>query len=197
MDTPLVYVLWAGAAYLLGSVSFGDIVARLAGFPIRDTGTGNPGAANIFREMGPKYAVAVMALDLAKGLAATLPALLLDLSAWAGVAGTAGVLTGHFLPVFWGFRGGTGMVVAMGAGVGLIPFGALAAAPIALICVKLTKNAGYSGLVFFLAAAPIGWWLHDNPAGAIITLAGAGAVLIKSRIQYRNGQPGSTGDDAT
>ena len=62
MDTPLVYVLWACAAYLLGSVSFGDIVARLAGFPIRDTGTGNPGAANVFREMGPKYAVAVMAL---------------------------------------------------------------------------------------------------------------------------------------
>ena len=195
MDTPVVYVLWACAAYLLGSVSFGDIVARLAGFPIRDTGTGNPGAANIFREMGPKYAATVMALDLAKGLAATLPALLLDLSAWAGVAGTAGVLAGHFLPVFWGFRGGTGMVVAMGAGVGLIPLGALAAAPVALVMLKFSKNAGYSGLVFFLLAAPVGWWLHGDPAGAIITLAGAGAVLIKSRIQYRNGQPESTGDD--
>ena len=197
MDTPLVYILWVCAAYLLGSVSFGDIVARLAGFPIRDTGTGNPGVANIFREMGPKYAAAVMALDLAKGLAATLPTLLLDLSAWAGIAGTAGVLAGHFFPIFWGFRGGTGMVVAMGAGVGLIPFGALAAAPIALLFLKFSKNAGYSGLVFFLAAAPAGWWLHDDPAGAVITLAGAGAVFVKSRIQYRSGPPGSTGDDAT
>lgn len=185
MDTPLAYVLWGCAAYLLGSVSFGDIVARLAGFPIRDTGTGNPGTANVFREMGPKYAAAVMTLDLAKGLAATLPALLLDLPVWAGIAGTAGVLAGHFLPVFWGFRGGTGMVVAMGAGVGLIPFGALAAAPVALIFLKLSKNAGYSGLVAFGLAAPAGWWLHDDPAGALITLAGAGAVLVKSRIQYR------------
>ena len=196
MDTPWVYVLWGCAAYLLGSVSFGDIVARLAKFPIRDTGTGNPGAANIFREMGPKYAAAVMALDLAKGLAATLPAFLLDLPVWAGIAGTAGVLAGHFLPVFWGFRGGTGMVVAIGAGVGLIPLGALAATPITLIFLKLSKNAGYSGLLFFVAAVPAGWWLHDDPAGAIITLAGAGAVLVKSRIQYRGGQQSAKNDPA-
>ena len=196
MDTAWVYVLWGCAAYLLGSVSFGDIVARLARFPIRETGTGNPGAANIFREMGPKYAAAVMALDLAKGLAATLPVFLLDLPVWAGIAGTVGVLAGHFLPVFWGFRGGTGMVVAIGASVGLIPFGALVAAPITLIFLKLSKNAGYSGLLFFVAAVPAGWWLHDNPAGAIITLAGAGAVLVKSRIQYRGGQQSAKNDPA-
>ena len=187
MDTAWVYVLWGCAAYLLGSVSFGDVVARLANFPIRETGTGNPGAANIFREMGPKYAAAVLALDIAKGAAATLPALLLDLPVWAGIAGTAGVLAGHFLPVFWGFRGGTGMVVAIGAGFGLIPLGALIAAPAALVLLRLSKDAGYSGLLFFVLAAPAGWWLHDNPTGAVITLAGAGAVLIKSRIQYREG----------
>ena len=196
MDTPWMYVLWGCAAYLLGSVSFGDIVARLARFPIRETGTGNPGAANIFREMGPRYAAAVMALDLAKGLAATLPAFLLDLPVWAGIAGTVGVLAGHFFPVFWEFRGGTGMVVAMGAGVGLIPLGALIAAPITLVFLKLSKNAGYSGLLFFVAAVPAGWWLHGDPAGAIITLAGAGAVLLKSRIQYRGGQPGSAKNDS-
>ena len=187
MDTAWVYVLWGCAAYLLGSVSFGDVVARLASFPIRETGTGNPGAANIFREMGAGYAAVVLALDLAKGAATTLLALLLDMPVWAGIAGTAGVLAGHFLPVFWGFRGGTGMVVAIGAGAGLIPLGAIVAAPAALVLLRLSKNAGYSGLLFFVLAAPAGWWLHDNPAGAVITLAGAGAVLIKSRIQYREG----------
>ena len=196
MDTLLVYVLWGCAAYLLGSVSFGDLVARLARFPIRDTGTGNPGAANIFREMGARYGAAVMVLDLAKGIVATLPAFLLDMPVWAGVAGTSGVLAGHFLPVFWGFRGGTGMVVAMGAGVGLIPFGALVAAPVTLVFLKFSKNAGYSGLLFFVAAVPAGWWLHDDPAGAIITLAGAGAVLVKSRIQYRGGQQSAKNDPA-
>ena len=88
------------------------------------------------------------------------------------------MLAGHFLPVFWGFRGGTGMAVAIGAGAGLIPLGALiVAAPVTLAFLKLSKNAGYSGLLFFVLAAPAGWWLHDNPTGTIVTLAGAGAVL--------------------
>ena len=191
MDTALFHVLWGLAAYLLGSVSFGDIVARLAGFPIRDTGTGNPGAANVFREMGARYAVTVLVLDLAKGALATMPTLLLDLPPWSGIVGTAGVLAGHFFPLFWGFRGGTGMVVAMGAVLGLVPLGALVAAPVALLFVKLTKNAGYSGLLHFLTAVPAGWWIHEEPTGAMIALAGAGAVLIKSRIQYRRKPNGS------
>ena len=74
MSSPWVYVLWGCAAYLLGSVSVGDIVARLAGAPIRDMGTGNPGTANTFREMGTRYAAIVLLLDLTKGLAVTLPA---------------------------------------------------------------------------------------------------------------------------
>ncbi len=196
MDTPLVYLLWACAAYLLGSVSFGDIVARLAGFPIRDTGTGNPGAANVYREMGARYAATVFVLDLAKGAIATMPTLLLDLPSWSGIVGTAGVLAGHFFPLFWGFRGGTGMVVAMGAVLGLVPLGALVAAPVALVFVKLTKNAGYSGLLYFLIAVPAGWWIHQEPIGAMIALVGAGAVLIKSRIQYRRKPDGPDRSEA-
>ena len=149
MDTPWAYVLWGCASYLLGSVSFGDIVTRVARFPIRELGTGNPGTANIFREVGARYSAVVLALDLAKGMVATLPALLLDLPVWVGLAGTTGVLVGHFLPVFWGFRGGTGMVVAMGTTLGLVPLGGLIATPLALVALRLSKNAGYSGAVFF------------------------------------------------
>ena len=142
MTSPWVYVLWACGAYLLGSVSFGDIVARLTRTPIREIGTGNPGAANVFREMGLKYAVLVFALDLAKGVAATLPVFLLGLPAWAGLAGAAGVLLGHFLPVFWGFRGGTGMVVAMGIAFGLLPAGALIATVPALAPPAFSEKRG-------------------------------------------------------
>ena len=67
------YLLWAVAAYLLGSVSLGDMVARVAGFPIRNVGTGNPGTANVFREMGARYATLVLVLDILKGSAAMLP----------------------------------------------------------------------------------------------------------------------------
>ena len=185
MDTPWAYVLWGCASYLLGSVSFGDIVTRLARFPIRELGTGNPGTANIFREVGARYSAVVLTLDLAKGMVATLPVLLLDLPVRVGLAGTAGVLVGHFLPVFWGFRGGTGMVVAMGTTLGLVPLGALIATPLALVALRLSKNAGYSGAVFFITAGPAAWLAHGDPVRAAVVLAGAAAVLVKSLVQYR------------
>ena len=188
MDAPWVYVVWGCAAYLLGSVSFGDVVARLAGARIRDMGTGNPGTANVFRELGPRYSAAVFALDLLKGAAATMPAFLLDAPVWAGLAGAAGVMAGHFLPVFWKFRGGTGLVVAIGAAFGLMPFGAAAAAPVAAVVLLLTRDAGFCGAAFFAAAAPAGWLLHDDPWAAAIVLAAGVAVFVKSRAQYHWGE---------
>ena len=180
-----LYILWGCAAYLLGSVSFGDIVARVARFPIRETGTGNPGVANMFREMGTRYSAIVLALDLVKGIVAMLPALLMDLPAWAAAVGAAGVLLGHFLPVFWGFRGGTGMVVAMGVSFGLTPLGALIAAPMSLIVLRLTKNAAYTGVAYFISTALASWWLLGDLAIPAMVLAAAGTVLIKSLVQYR------------
>ena len=180
-----LYVLWGCVAYLLGSVSFGDIVARVAGFPIRETGTGNPGVANMFREMGTRYSAIVLALDLVKGIVAMLPALLMDLPAWRAAVGAAGVLLGHFLPVFWGFRGGTGMVVAMGVSFGLTPLGALIAAPLSLIVLRLTKNAAYTGVAYFISTALASWWLLGDLAVPTMVLAAASTVLIKSWTQYK------------
>lgn len=185
MNDLWLYALWGCAAYLLGSVSFGDIVARMAKFPIRETGTGNPGVANMFREMGTRYSAIVLALDLVKGIVAMLPALLLDLPVWSGVVGAAGVLLGHFLPVFWGFRGGTGMVVAMGVSFGLTPLGALIAVPVSLVVLLLTKNAAHTGVAYFILTALAGWWLLGDLAIPAMVLAAAGTVLIKSWTQYK------------
>ena len=187
MDTPWAYVVWGCAAYLLGSVSFGDVVARLAGARIREMGTGNPGTANVFRELGPRYSAAVFALDLVKGAAATAPAFALDLPVWAGLAGTVGVMTGHFLPVFWRFRGGTGLVVAMGAALGLVPLGALAAAPVSAAVFLVRRDAGFFGAAFMAVAAVAGWLAHEDPAAAAIVFAAGVAVFVKSRAQYHWG----------
>ena len=72
-----IIVVWTIASYLLGVVPFGDIVARIAGVDIRSVGTRNPGAANVYREIGPKHGIAVFALDVAKGVVATAPMLLI------------------------------------------------------------------------------------------------------------------------
>ena len=55
MEEPWFYAVWAIGAYVLGSISIGDIVARAKGVNIRALGTGNPGAANIIREIGKRY----------------------------------------------------------------------------------------------------------------------------------------------
>ena len=136
------YLLWGVAAYLLGSVSLGDIVARAAGFPIRNVGTGNPGTANIFREMGTRYATLVLVLDMLKGSAAMLPMFVFDVTAWAGMVGAGGVLAGHYLPIFWNFKGGTGMVVAIGVCFGLSPIGGLAGVPAGLMVLALRQERG-------------------------------------------------------
>lgn len=178
------YLLWAGAAYLLGSVSLGDMVARVAGFPIRNISTGNPGTANVFREMGPRYAALVLVLDMLKGALAMLRTFVLDAAPWAGAVGAAGVLTGHYLPIFWNFKGGTGMVVAIGVCFGLSPMGAVVGVPIGLMTLGLTRNAALSGAAFFVTAGVAGWWVTSSAIPALLVGLVAVSVVVKSCIQY-------------
>ena len=109
MLEPWLYVPWMLGAYLLGSLSIGDVVARTAGVNIRTVGTGNPGAANIYREIGRGHGIAVLVLDVAKWAAATVPLLVLDEPSLARVLAGGGLLLGHFFPVFWRYRGSTGL----------------------------------------------------------------------------------------
>ena len=178
------YLLWSVAAYLLGSVSLGDLVARVAGFPIRSVGTGNPGTANVFREVGARYAVLVLVLDMLKGAVAMLPVVVFDVTPWAGAVGAAGVLTGHYLPIFWNFKGGTGMVVAIGVCFGLSPIGGLAGVPVGLMTLGLTRNAALSGAAFFVTAGVAGWWVYSSAVPAVLVALVAGSVVMKSCIQY-------------
>jgi glycerol-3-phosphate acyltransferase PlsY len=107
-------------SYLIGAIPTGLIVGKLYRTNIRNEGSGNMGATNVWRILGWKAGVPVLLVDLAKGiLAATLIARLplgsisLDPEVVAVLCGTAAVL-GHVFPVYVGFRGGKG--VATGAG---------------------------------------------------------------------------------
>ena len=118
MTNILIVAVWTIASYLLGTVSFGDLVARAAGVDIRALGTKNPGAANIYREIGPKYGIAVFALDVVKGAVATAPLLALGLPSWAPLPAALAVVLGHIFPVFEKKSGGTGMATAIGTTAG-------------------------------------------------------------------------------
>ncbi len=114
--TLIAFVLAAGA-YLLGSVNSAVLTARSRGADIRATGSGNPGASNIYRTLGAGPAFLVYLLDLLKGCLPALAGMLLGGPGWAAGIGAAAV-AGHCYPVFFGFRGGKG--VATGGGVLLV-----------------------------------------------------------------------------
>ena len=179
-----IIATWTIASYLLGMVPFGDIVARIAGVDIRSVGTRNPGAANVYREIGPKYGIAVFALDVAKGAVATAPLLALDLPSWATLPPAFAVVLGHIFPVIGKQSGGTGMATAIGTTVGLAPFGLLAGIPAALILLAITRNAGFTGGLLFLATALLAWVVREEVIGPLGVLGIGVLVLAKARLQY-------------
>jgi glycerol-3-phosphate acyltransferase PlsY len=184
MNEPWFYVMWAIGAYLVGSVSIGDVVSRLSGVDIRSAGSGNPGTANVYRQVGKKSAAAVFVLDLAKGAAATVPLYFLDLSIWAELLGAGAVLAGHFFPLFWGFKGGTGMMVGVGAAIGFLPLGAVIAVPFGAAYAMRTKDMARAGVAFFLVTVIAGGLVHQSIFGAVAVVVITLTVGVKSYLQY-------------
>ena len=185
MDEPWAHALWAIGAYLLGSIPVGEVVARAKRVDIRSAGTGNPGAANVYREIGPAYGVAVFSIDCVKGAAATLPLFLIGAPVSVAAIAMGSVLAGHIFPVPWRSIGGTGMVVAMGSAAGLLPAGAMIAVVPSVLCMRLTGSAGYTGALFFTTSIVSGWLVHRDEVAAVAVLLGAVAVSLKALVQYR------------
>jgi glycerol-3-phosphate acyltransferase PlsY len=116
----------------LGSLPFAVIVSRVFfKTDVRDHGSGNPGATNVFRTFGPAAGTAVLVLDIAKGaLAVALARAVLSGVAdrphdWGLVACTLAAIAGHTFSPFIGFRGGKGVATAAGAVTVIMPTGAL------------------------------------------------------------------------
>ncbi len=107
--------------YLLGSIPFACIAARLHGFDIFNTGSRTAGAANVFWHVGRRTGMLVFAGDVAKGTAAVLIAGLLDLPASAILLAAGAAILGHWNSAFAGFRGGDGMATLMGVTIALEP----------------------------------------------------------------------------
>ena len=127
--------------YLLGSIPFAYIAARLKkGVDIRQVGSGNTGALNTMREVGPAIGFAVLFADIAKGSLAVLIAQWLGLSLiWVFVVGFVAVV-GHNWPIFLKFKGGKGIATTLGVLLILVPreFGISFA--IIVIIVIITSN---------------------------------------------------------
>ena len=115
------YILMAVIAYLIGSISFSVIISKkMAGFDVREKGSGNAGSTNVLRTVGKKAAVITLICDVLKGVIAILIAMIIgnifknvDKELIVQIAGIAVVL-GHTFPIFFGFKGGKGVATSLG-----------------------------------------------------------------------------------
>ena len=112
-------IISALIAYLLGSISTSILVSKLmGGTDIRNHGSGNAGATNTLRVLGKKAAIFVVLGDGLKGVAAVLVARLVDkvLGVESGIGeyvAAVAVVLGHVFPVYFGFRGGKGIMTSI------------------------------------------------------------------------------------
>jgi glycerol-3-phosphate acyltransferase PlsY len=171
------------AAYLLGSVPFGVLLAKVFGAgDVRKSGSGNIGATNVARVAGPAAGVLTLVFDVAKGVAAVLMAARFtdDSATWMSVAGFCALL-GHCFPVWLRFRGGKGVATAAGIFGMLCPTALLGALLVFVIVFAFWR---YVSLASISAAAAMPllvyllWAPHHAPPLAVTFTALASAVLI-------------------
>lgn len=171
------------AAYLLGSIPFGLLLAKLFGAAdVRKSGSGNIGAANVTRVVGPLAGILTLTLDAAKGAAGVLLAARYaeESATWMMLAGLT-ALAGHCFPVWLKFKGGKGVATALGVFLALCLPAAVAALIVFLIVVVSWRYVSL-GSIAAAAAMPLLmyclWAPHHAPPLVITFGSLAAAALI-------------------
>lgn len=109
------------AAYLLGSIPTGLLLAKAAGVDIRSSGSGNIGATNVYRTLGRTVGILTLVGDCLKGVIPVMAAAYMGMSdTWLAAVGLAAFL-GHIYTVFLGFKGGKGVATALGVFLAVSP----------------------------------------------------------------------------
>ncbi len=175
-------------AYLIGSIPTSVWVSQhFFDIDIRDYGSGNAGATNTYRVLGPKWGTVVMVADMLKGVLAVKLALLLPEYAYSEVnlqnlqtgLGLAAVI-GHIFPIWADFRGGKGVATLFGLVLGISPFTAMGCVGIFILVLYLTRFVSLSSIlasiafpIFILVIFNV-----ENPAYRVFAIAVAMMVLL-------------------
>lgn len=184
MSEPVVVALVVAAAYALGAIPFGYLAGRARGVDIRTVGSRNVGATNVFRTLGRPIGIAVMAADIAKGVAAVMLARAFTDDPWPLVAAGAAVL-GHVYPVWLRFRGGKGVAVGCGVAAGLMPLAVLVLVPVWVAVIGVTRYVSLGSIIAAAALTPTVWAFgYGWPTVAFAGLVSA-AVIARHHANIR------------
>lgn len=172
-------------AYLLGSIPFGLVLARLRGVDIRTVGSGNIGATNVARNLGKRLGVVVLLLDALKGALPMAVAIAIGLGDRAGemslAATGAAAISGHCFPVWLKFRGGKGVATAFGVFLTASPMAALAGF-LAFVLLYARYRVASIGSLGAAVVIPSVIALFSMPRWQLsLALFGAAVVFLKHR----------------
>jgi len=168
------------AAYVVGSIDFAVVIARMHGVDIHEVGSGNPGASNVLRSIGRFPAAMVLVGDTMKGVVGAAMGMVASgtgnpLVHWAFLAGFLAVV-GHCYPVFHRFKGGKGVATGLGVLFFTVTLVGLIVVTSWMILLKLTKTASISSLIVAAVAIPLAIW--QGATGLSLVWLAATVVLV-------------------
>jgi glycerol-3-phosphate acyltransferase PlsY len=175
-------------AYGIGSIPSAVIISKVFfGIDIRDYGSGNMGATNTFRVLGPKFGTIVMLMDMLKGIAAVKLYLLLPyytdpihetalINLQIGLGLSA--VIGHIFPLWADFKGGKGVATLFGMVLAIHPYVALACVGVFLVVLYMTRFVSLSSILAGVAFAVFILYIFDEPQQLYRIFAVSVALLV-------------------
>ena len=174
-----IFILLLTGAYLAGSVNFPILLFKTLGKgDPRNKFSGNPGAFNVYRQLGVIWALVILLLDMSRAIAVALISVKLisfQLLPWVGL----GLILGNRFPCFHGFKGGKGVANYLGFSAVIVPVFAAISVPVWLVLYALFRIAfiGSLSMVFVLGAGTLYFFDFDP-------VAGTGVVATVALIVY-------------
>ncbi|HEX9690722.1 MAG TPA: glycerol-3-phosphate 1-O-acyltransferase PlsY [Gemmatimonadales bacterium] len=169
--------LWIVGAYLVGAIPASFLAARLgAGLDLREHGSKNLGATNVYRVLGWRFAIPVALFDVSKGLGPVALARSQFDQLWLPVVIGLSAVIGHVFSVFVRFKGGKGVATASGVVLGLAPLALLGAAGVWGVTLTLSGFVSLSSMVAALSFPLLVWLIY--PTADTTLLLGVGLALF-------------------
>ncbi len=190
----MAYIVMGVIAYLIGSVNFSVIISKkMAGFDVREKGSGNAGTTNMLRSVGKGAAVITLILDVLKGIVAILLAKYVigniasnvSTAVLVQVAGFF-VVVGHTFPIFFGFKGGKGVATSLGVLLLIQPVIGGICLVFALLVMAITRMVSLGSIMAAILFPVLTIFINDNYIASDYTyvffgFAMAGLVIFNHR----------------
>lgn len=182
--TVIEYIIVAILAYLIGSINSSILVGRLHGIDIRQQGSGNAGATNTLRTLGKSSAALVLVGDLLKGVIAVLIGFTIS-DNLGGLIGGLFSIIGHNWPVYFGFKGGKGVLTSLAVVFAIDWRIGLIVTVIGILVVAISRFVSL-GSIIGAAILPVLFYFIDSYREIPATYSVVFALIIATLAIYRH-----------